>query len=372
MGAKGWNRVEGWKEEEEDEATNPRIIIVMGGKSEQEIEAQKRKEEEEGEVMIFVDGAKKEKGGVGIWRKGGVEKKMRMGSKMEIVDIEGVAIECGIREGIKQCRREGERRIRIQSDRPHAIMLCGDHTTPGTITKRIRSAIRVAIEQNIEVYVEWTKAHVKIKGNQEADHLSKEASKEVGPAAKEAVTSIGYIKNQLKQRAKQEWNQAFDRVPLCRKGKNYSGNPETARKWRFPNNDRIRQIINCQLRTGHIATGNYLFTIGKRATAECWCGNEKQNIKHILMKCRLLRDERRKIRNETGWENITLEWLLYDQEGAGRAEELWKAFEEKRRGLEEIVDEEEEVEERARDGGRGDMGREANNEENLAERGYGE
>lgn len=74
---------------------------------------------------------------------------------------------------------------------------------------------------------------------------------------------------------------------------------------------------------------------------------------------------------EAGVENVILEWLLYNQEGAKKAEELWKAFERKRRGLEEVGDEDEEAAEKDLEWGRGDMGRDANNEGNLAERGYG-
>lgn len=102
------------------------------------------------------------------------------------------------------------------------------------------------------------------------------------------------------------------------------------------------------------------------------CGDDKQDVKHILTRCRLLQEERREVRKEAGVGNVTLEWLLYDKEGAQKAETLWKAFEEKRRGWEQVEDEDEEVEERDRERGRGDVGREANNEANLAERGYGE
>lgn len=51
---------------------------------------------------------------------------------------------------------------------------------------------------------------------------------------------------------------------------------------------------------------------------------------------------------------------------------LWKKFEDKSRGYEEVEDEDEAEAERELGWGRGDIGREANNEGNLAERGYGE
>lgn len=54
------------------------------------------------------------------------------------------------------------------------------------------------------------------------------------------------------------------------------------------------------------------------------------------------------------------------------AEKLWKMFEERRRELEEVGDEDQEAEDRDLEWGWGDMGRGANDEGNLAERGYGE
>lgn len=54
------------------------------------------------------------------------------------------------------------------------------------------------------------------------------------------------------------------------------------------------------------------------------------------------------------------------------AERLWKAFEEGRREVEIVEDEEQVAVERELGWGWGDMGRDANNEANLAERGYGE
>lgn len=220
--------------------------------------------------------------------------------------------------------------------------------------------------------VEWVKGHAGVPGNEKADQLAKEGMEKKGPSAKETFTSTRYIRTKLKEKATKDWNESFEKEPMSRKGKNYTGKPETARKWKFPNNNRTSQVLNGRLRTRHINSGNYLYNIGKRATAECWCGDDKQDVKHILTRCPLLREERREARKEAGVENVTLEWLLYDKEGAKKAEGLWRTFEERRREWEQIEDEDEVAEERDRERGWGDMGREGNNEANLAERGYGE
>lgn len=54
------------------------------------------------------------------------------------------------------------------------------------------------------------------------------------------------------------------------------------------------------------------------------------------------------------------------------AERIWKEEEARRRGEEEVEEEEAKEEEKELEMGRGDLGRELNSEDNLAERGYGE
>lgn len=75
---------------------------------------------------------------------------------------------------------------------------------------------------------------------------------------------------------------------------------------------------------------------------------------------------------QAGVGDIPLRWLLYDQKGAEVTETLQQEFKARKRGLEEVKDEDQEAEERELGWGWGDMERERNDEANLAERGYGE
>jgi hypothetical protein len=48
-----------------------------------------------------------------------------------------------------------------------------------------------------------------------------------------------------------------------------------------------------QLKSGHAITGVHLLTIGKVQDAHCWwCGNSRQTVIHLMLRCRKWRRER--------------------------------------------------------------------------------
>lgn len=61
---------------------------------------------------------------------------------------------------------------------------------------------------------------------------------------------------------------------------------------------------------------------------ERWCGNDKQNVQHILMRLPLLQPERRGQQQRSKKGNMTLRWLLYKLEAVKCVEALWEKREE--------------------------------------------
>lgn len=151
------------------------------------------------------------------------------------------------------------------------------------------------------------------------------------------------------------WKDAWEAETPQRRGKNYHGSPQTARKWKFANDQRYEHVTINRMRTGHINTGSYLYNIGKRPTPECQCGYEKQSIEHVMTRCPLLNATRKEAIKSTKSKQISMQWLLYDQEGTKWAIKLWKKMGEIRKRTEEVENEEEKEKEKELEWGWGQI-----------------
>ena len=78
------------------------------------------------------------------------------------------------------------------------------------------------------------------------------------------------------------------------------------------NRNGAAKIAQSQLRTGHCGLNRYLYHFGTKNSPYCQCGYGKETEEHYLMECRNYREQRKKLRRESGTGKMRVEILLGD------------------------------------------------------------
>ena len=116
--------------------------------------------------------------------------------------------------------------------------------------------------------LQWVPSHCGISGNEKADNLAKQGSRDNqtnNPVSIQETTTI--IKSIFRNRGNTRDN--------------------------YHNLSRKEQVIIFRLRTGHNRLNKHMHKMMKRAPSpQCPCGEAEQDTQHILQDCRLLRKER--------------------------------------------------------------------------------
>ena len=136
-----------------------------------------------------------------------------------------------------------------------------------TSLRSLQDNLATLMETN-KVVMQWIPAHVGIHGNESADKLAKEGSKQQQPRH---PVSFKESKTLLKCKYKQDWRQ---------KNGGYIPDQDQYQKL-----SRKEQTIIFRLRTGHCSLKKHMKRIGKSETATCQCGSEDQTPYHILQVC---------------------------------------------------------------------------------------
>lgn len=157
---------------------------------------------------------------------------------------------------------------------------------------------------NIIVSFMWVPAHRGIKGNETADSLAKEASKQ------ENIMDILFSKTEIKTIIKSE---------MIRKWQNKWNNGSTGRhlyniqkdvgRMRLTGRNTLEDSIISRLRLGHTRLNKTLQLIGKHPTGLCEYCQEEESVEHVLCHCRKYNTEREILRR-TLQDPLTVEQIL--------------------------------------------------------------
>ena len=168
------------------------------------------------------------------------------------------------------------------------------------------------IKKGTETDIKWTPGHAEIKGNEEADTLAKEASKEAESMTDEDKTVWqAEFKQAAKAHSLTTWQKQWD---VSEKGRFLYGlKPQVTQKtvFDFPNKKLYSQTA--QLRIGHAKLNDYMYNVGVSDTRNCSC-REVETIEHYLLNCENYFNEKERMRTvlfqQTGIADLTTEILL--------------------------------------------------------------
>lgn len=154
-----------------------RMNIRIETWSEEEEARQKARREETDEVIVYLDGSRKEEGeGVGVCRmwqdgdRGGLKwgKNYSMGKRMEIMDMKMVGIKKAMEWGLSECRNEGIKFLTVRVDSQEAMRRCQERRRGGgeMMVAEIRKLWREGERRGMTTRLEWVKGDAKVWGNE--------------------------------------------------------------------------------------------------------------------------------------------------------------------------------------------------------------
>ncbi|XP_075679871.1 uncharacterized protein LOC113789201 [Dermatophagoides pteronyssinus] len=163
---------------------------------------------------------------------------------------------------------------RIHCDSQAAIKAVCSRYTSDDLALTIQ---RMVNSYNKHICLTWVKAHVGITGNELADTLAKEATKEQSISYDRRPISYGL--RVLKLKMLKDWN---DRWQTSNKGRitaSFFPTIKNRKECRF-----LPNFVQTQFLTGHGKLGSYLFKMQIRQSDACVCG-ESQTVEHVLLYC---------------------------------------------------------------------------------------
>lgn len=184
----------------------------------------------------------------------------------------------------------------IMTDSLRSLQLIKDRFSDNetrTIIHEISGMIQSITDQNNKIVLLWIPSHSGIRGNEEADRLSRIAA-ELRYGWKSSFSKEDWrnlIDKDFNSTNRLEWPY----FPITRTRQVYFNHvtSKTERPW-FKGYDLSRRAINLitRLRTGHVCVGELFLRLGWNIPPGCKCGFETSSIDHYLKDCTLFSDGR--------------------------------------------------------------------------------
>jgi ribonuclease HI len=220
----------------------------------------------------YTDGSRLEGNQVGAgmaWktRSGWKQKSWHLGRNKVVLDAELFAISQAVQTAVS--RQEA---TTIFTDAEAALKMIQNGQEWPTSVRKIWEDAEKLQKRGTPITLLWTPAHVGIPGNEEADKAAKKGAQ--GGANADPTTSLLYIKEQITKR-KNKGQKKIDPI--------------------LGNAPKILSARLLQLRCGHAAIGTYQKRFLKSETEECECGERKQDVTHLILRCKRWKYQREKL-----------------------------------------------------------------------------
>ena len=189
------------------------------------------------------------------------------------------------------------------------------------------SFLRTAVEDiGCSLTIHWISGHSKVKGNEEADRLAKQAATgrssprdRLPPIIRSPLpTSASAIKQEfmrkLKDRWAKEWEASPRRARVDQLGDKF---PFTAFLGRTNSLTRKQSSMIIQIRSGHFPLNNYLYRIKKINSNSCTQCSEDQDgppetVQHFVFDCPAYVVARNELTNKIGLNHLNLKDIMAD------------------------------------------------------------
>jgi ribonuclease HI len=242
-------------------------------------------------IQIFTDGSKNENGvgaGIAIFIDGEIEQqlKYKLNNDCSNNQAEQLAITKALEAIDNMYNRSSIRKtVTIYTDSRITILSLENQRNHSNLIDTIRRKTIALEEQGWTIKFTWIKAHDGNLGNELADKLAKQATKNKN------IIYNKIPKSQIIQREKQQsidkWQKQWDQTTKGSMTKQF-----------FPNiKDRLKQRIKISpnltaILTAHGKTKAYLNRFNIIESPQCTCKEGPQTVDHLIYECNMLQTER--------------------------------------------------------------------------------
>jgi ribonuclease HI len=173
--------------------------------------------------------------------------------------------------------------------------------------RRIKSYMEHLAAGGIEVEISWTPGHADIAGNETADRLAKEASRQAAEMDRlGSPTSQGDIRSAARVSVTAKWQRQWDMAESGRRMYKFKTSVETKTNIDIPSCVIYSKIA--QLRLGYVRLNKYLHQIGVVESPNCETCQSEETVEHYLLECTKFEDIRESLRGKLF--HLCGEWTL--------------------------------------------------------------
>lgn len=180
----------------------------------------------------------------------------------------------------------------------HIARCASGYSRGASIAYDILKLLVILKNNNIECRLQWVPAHIGLRGNEEADRISKSAVID--------GCLINYVPDYWEYTAKfksvcfNSWKEHFLKISLD-KGiwyKSIQGQPSRVPWFENTKLDRNYVKLILRLRSGHYPSAKFAFLMKKADSPNCTVCNQIEDVQHLLMECARNRVERELFMND--------------------------------------------------------------------------
>ncbi|KAH7554709.1 hypothetical protein BM1_07370 [Bipolaris maydis] len=181
---------------------------------------------------------------------------------------------------------------------------------------RCQKAAKAILNRKAKIFLKWAPGHTDIEGNERADALAKEATKQT---PKKSQTSLAFLGTKIKllQRASQaeEWRKYREKVREKKTSYGAIFDLKLKNQLAIPRGTK-RDILSSfySLKIGHGYFNSYLKRVKRRECDLCRCG-KPQTAEHLLRYCGFYSVERNQLKKTLNQKILKLPRLLHTTSG---------------------------------------------------------
>ncbi|KAJ5827899.1 hypothetical protein N7447_004662 [Penicillium robsamsonii] len=160
----------------------------------------------------------------------------------------------------------------------------------------------------IQVELHWIRAHEGIPGDEAADMLAKEATTtDINHIHNRYIRLAAAAKRGSRQSTKIAWETTWSKTGrTARRTKRLIEAPNKANLVYWKGLRKATSSVLIQLRTGIIGLAEYLSKIKRKDSPRRQCDMGNQGVRHVLLECPLLQEQRYEMMNELFEEEVSM------------------------------------------------------------------